>query len=263
MARRSLPFASMAAAGVAALAVAGCFGNDAEGVVAFRQHPVAAPFTAVALNGEGELTIAPGEHALAISAEADVLPSVRVEVVGETLVLGRDVDWFDGLRATVPIQFRVTMPRLAAVSVAGAGSALVRGLAGDDVRLAVAGGGRADAVGLEAVGLIVSAEGAGTVRIAAVRAETMRCTLRGSARVTASGVAQRAEVDVSGGGLYRGAGLRAEAVAVEVTGAGQAFVWAEAQLQASVAGIGRIHYRGSPAIERSLQRQGQLLPLEP
>lgn len=263
MPRRLLPFASMAAAGVAALAVAGCFGNDAGGVVALREHAVAAPFTAVALNGEGELSIAPGEHGLAISAEADVLPSVRVEVVGETLVLGRDVDWFDGLRATVPIQFRVTMPRLEAVSVAGAGSALVRGLAGDDVRLAVAGGGRADVVDVTAQRLVVSAEGAGTVRAAAVRAETMRCALRGSARVTVSGMAQRVEVDVSGGGLYRGAGLRAEAVAVDVTGAGQAFVWAEEQLQANVAGIGRIHYRGSPAIEQSLQRQGQLLPLAP
>lgn len=263
MPRRFLPFASMAAAGVAALAVAGCFGNDAGGVVALRDHAVAAPFAAVALNGEGELSIAPGDHALAISAEADVLPSVRVEVVDGTLVLGRDVDWFDGLRATVPIQFRVTMPRLKAVSVAGAGSALVRGLAGDDVRLTVAGGGSADAVGLEAARLIVSADGAGTVHAAGVRAETMRSALRGSARVTVSGVAQRAEVDVSGGGLYRGAGLRAEAVTVDVTGAGQAFVWAEQQLAANVAGIGRIHYRGSPAIEQSLQRQGQLLPLAP
>lgn len=253
----------MAVASLAAFALAGCFGNDAQGVVALRQQAVAAPFTAVALNGEGELMIAAGEHALAISAEADVLPSVRVEVVGETLVLGRDVDWFEGLRTTVPIQFRVTMPRLEAISVAGAGSALVRGLGGDTVRLAVSGGGEADAVEVAAKRLVVEAEGAGVVRVAAVRAETMRCTLRGSAQATVSGAAERAEVDVSGGGLYRGAGLRAEVVAVEVTGAGQAFVWAEGQLQASVAGIGRIHFRGAPAIEQSLQRQGQLLPLAP
>ena len=253
----------MAAASTVALALAGCFGNDADGVVALRQHAVSAPFTAVSLNGEGELTIAPGEHALAISAEADVLPSVRVEVVGETLVLGRNVDWFDGLRTTVPIQFRVTMPRLEAVAVAGAGSAFVRGFAGDAMRLAVSGAGQAEAVGVEAAQLNVTAEGAGTLRLAAVRAETLRCVLRGSARVNASGAVARAEVDISGGGLFRGTALRAEEVAVDVTGAGQAFVWAERQLEANVAGIGRIHYRGSPAIAQSLQRQGQLLPLGP
>ena len=263
MSCRFPPFASMAVAGLAAIVLAGCFGNDAGGVVALRQHPVAAPFTAVSLNGEGEVTIAPGEHALAISAEADVLPSVRVEVVGETLVLGRNVDWFDGLRTTVPIQFQVAMPRLEAVAVAGAGSALVRGFAGEAMRLAVSGAGQAEAVGVEVVRLVVAAEGAGTMQLAGVRAEALRCVLRGSARVTASGAVDRAAVDISGGGLFRGAALRAEEVAVDVTGAGQAFVWAEQRLEANVAGIGRIHYRGSPAIAQSLQRQGQLLPLAP
>lgn len=250
------------------LAVSGCFTNDASGVVALRDYPLAStPFAAVVLNGEGQVSIAPGDYALSVSAEEDVLPSVRVEVrlqQGVTvLVLGRNVDWFDGVRATVPIQFRVTMPRLEAISVAGPGSVAARGFkTGGTLRVAAAGAGQARAIDIEAAELAVTAEGASRVVTSAVCADAVRYVLRGSARVTAAGTAQRAEVDIGGAGLFRGSELRTDEATVEITGAGQAFVWAEAQLRADVAGVGRIHYRGAPRIAKTLQRQGQLLALD-
>ena len=249
------------------LTTAGCFSNDASGVVALRDYPLGStPFAAVALNGEGQVSIAPGDFALAVSAEEDVLPSVRVEVraapSGAVLVLGRNVDWFDGVRATVPIQFRVTMPRLEAISVAGAGSVAARGFKVGTFRVAAAGAGQAQVAAIEAAELAVSAEGASRVATTSVRADAARYVLRGSARVTASGAALRAEVEISGAGLFRGSALRTEEAAVEVTGAGQAFVWAERQLRADVAGIGRIHYRGAPRIDKTLQREGQLLAID-
>lgn len=250
------------------LTTAGCFSNDASGVVALRDYPLGStPFAAVALNGEGQVSIAPGDFALAVSAEEDVLPSVRVEVraaqSGAVLVLGRNVDWFDGVRATVPVQFRVTMPRLEAISVAGAGSVAARGFkVGGTLRVAAAGAGQAQVAAIEAAELAVSAEGASRIATTSVRAGAVRYVLRGSARVTASGAAPRAEVEISGAGLFRGSGLRTEEAAVEVTGAGQAFVWAERQLRADVAGIGRIHYRGAPRIDKTLQREGQLLAID-
>ena len=250
------------------LIAAGCFSNDASGVVALRDYPLGStPFAAVALNGEGQVSIAPGDFALTVSAEEDVLPSVRVDVheaqSGAVLVLGRNVDWLDGVRATVPLQFRVTMPRLEAISVAGPGSVAARGFkVGGTLRVAAAGAGRAQVVGVEAAELVVAAEGASRVFTTSIRAGAARYVQGGSARVTASGAALRVEVEIGGAGLFRGSALRAEAAAVEVTGAGQAFVWAENELRADVAGIGRIHYRGAPRIVKTLQREGQLLPID-
>ena len=246
-----------------AASVAGCFSNDASGVVALRQYSVA-PFNAVALSGEGQVFIAAGDYGVVVSAEADVLPSVRVEPDGDVLVLGRDVDWFDGIRATVPIQFRVTLPQLRAVSVSGSGSvALHRPPADGNLRVEIAGGSTADLTNMDAAQVEVTAQDAAVVRLAAVRADAVRFVLRGGARVTVAGVAEAVELDISGGGLFRGSGLQAQTVTAEVTGAGQAFVWAERDLEASVAGIGRIHYRGSPRVVEELQRDGQLLPLPP
>ena len=246
-----------------AASVAGCFSNDASGVVALRQYPVS-PFAAVALSGEGQVFVAPGDYGLVVSGEADVLPSVRVERDGDVLVLGRDVDWFDGVRATVPIQFRVTVPQLRAVSVSGSGSVTVHSPPADgSLRVEAAGGSTADLTNIDAGQLEVTAQDAAVVRVVDVRADAVRFVLRGGARVTVAGVAEAVELDISGGGLFRGSGLQAQTVDAQVTGAGQAFVWAEGDLEAAVAGVGRIHYRGSPRVVKELQRDGQLLPLAP
>lgn len=247
---------------LAGMALAGCYSSEGSGNVAIETYD-ARGFSEVALTGAGRAVIAQGDYAVSVSAEDDVLPSVRVEVRGDTLVLGREVDWADGVRPTVPIEFRVVLPSLAAVRVSGSGEASVGDTGGPALRLAVSGAGRIHAGKVQAEAVAIDASGSGDVLVADLRAQSLRCGISGSGEVSAAGSAADVVLTISGSGLFRGSDLRAAAADATVRGSGKAFVWAERKLAAAVSGAGRVRYRGEPAVESSVQGSGQVLPLRP
>ena len=232
-----------------ALTLTGCYTGEGSGRVVVEHFDVG-EFTEMVLNGDGKLIIASGEHAVSVSAEDDVLPSLDVSVDGKTLVLQREVDWIDGIRPTVPIEFRVTMPVLEGVRVSGSAAATVRGVAfGDDAMLSTSGAGSIDAAPVVCGRLVVEVDGAGEILVTGVDAATFQGVVSGLGRITAMGTANEVDVDVSGSGIYRGSDLRGSSMRVDVSGVGQALVWAERRLDADVGGEGRVLYRGDPVIE--------------
>jgi len=68
-------------------------------------------------------------------------------------------------------------------------------------------------------------------------------------------------IEISGTGLYRCSRLLSSEADVEVTGAGQAFVWAETRLDARANGRGRVVYRGAPTVTSAVQRDGVVTAL--
>ena len=240
----------------------GCYTGEGSGRVVVERFDVG-EFTQVVLSGDGKVIIAPGEHAVSVSAEDDVVPSLSVAADGATLVLQREVDWIDGVRPTVPIEFRVTMPVLEGVRLSGSAVATIRRVRfGDEATLATSGAASIDAAAVVCRRLVVEADGAGGILASGIAAETFLGVVGGLGRITAMGSADEVEVDVSGSGLYRGSNLRASSVRVEVSGVGQAFVWADRRLDADVGGEGRIVYRGDPAIERRLGEDDRIVPIE-
>ena len=249
-------------AAIALLALAGCYSSEGSGNVAVETHAVRG-FTEVALTGAGRAIITAGEYAVSVSAEDDVLPSVRVEMRGDTLVLGREVDWADGVRPTVPIEFRVALPALAAVRVSGSGEASVGDVTGQTLRLDVSGSGKLHTGNVQAQTVEIEASGAGDVLVADLEAQVLRCEISGSGKVSAAGRAESVALTVSGAGLYRGRALRSATADVTVRGSGKALVWPERALKATVSGSGRVRYRGEPAVESSARGSGEVLPLRP
>jgi len=248
-AHRKPPGGSVLPTALLALVVAGCYSGEGSGNVVFEPFPVE-PFGDIVLNGEGVAIVTEGDHGVFVSVEDDVLPSVQVEVRGETLVLGREVDWIDGVRPTVPIEYRVTLPDLRSVEVSGSGRAAIRHMrASQGLSLAVTGSGAIDAVDVEGGDVAVEVSGAGSVRVSGLFAEGFVCDISGSGRVTAAGTAETIKLDIGGSGLYRGVELRGLRAQAEVGGVGQAFVWAEEQLEVEVSGLGKVTYRGDPAID--------------
>ena len=239
-----------------------CFSADGSGRLAFRTYDVSG-FSAVALGSEGVVTITPGEFAVSASAEDDVLPTVTVQRRDETLVIGRDVDPIDGIRSTVPVEIRIAMPTLGAVSVSGSGAVVVRGLNADAsaLRLEIVGAGAIDLASLRAPVLAIDVSGAGRLSATGVEAGEVQAKVRGSGRVSLAGVAEAATIAVSGASLFRASQLRASNVDVDVTGAGQVAVWARNALQARIDGSGRVLYRGTPTIRQTIQRDGELVAL--
>ena len=254
------PLVAGRALAVVALAsvLAGCFTSEGSGELALKQYP-AAGFTSVTLISEGEVTITPGDFAVFVSAEDNILPSVVVAQEGERLILGRDVDPIDGIRATRPIEFRVSMPLLNGVRVSSAGSVAVRGVSGAGaLTLAVSGGGVVDAANVASALVAIEVDGAGRVFASGVQAQVLRCDVGGSGSVSIAGEAEDVLLRVGGSGAYRGSDLRSSSADVDVTGAGQALVWAEHRLDARVDGNGSVIYRGEPKPSVFAQRDGQV-----
>ena len=249
------------AASVCALAVVGCYSGEGSGELAFETYPVA-DFDVVALAGEGSVTITPGEFAVSASAEDNVLPSLRVLREGSALMLRRDVDVIDGIRAELPIEYHVSMPRLAEARVSGSGAMAIRGFESQaPLRLEAKGASGVDAAGVAASAVTVAASGAAAVTFVGLAVRGLDCEISGSAHVSAAGEAETLALNIRGSAVFRGARLRVAAAKAQVAGAAQGFVWASETLDAEVGGRGRLLYRGAPALTRTLQREGQLIAL--
>ena len=249
------------AAMLALFALAGCYTGEGSGDIAHRSWPVE-PFTKLALSSAADVLVLPGPFQVTASTDDNVLPTLTVSQRDETLILGRDVDWIDGIRQTVPIRFVVKVPQLAAVSTSGSGNVLIRGVGGTSMDFTVSGAGSLDLADLPTRHWQVRIDGAGKVFATGISAETVDVTLRGAARATMYGTTESATVRASGSTRYRGAHLQAEAVAAEVDGAAQVHVWAVQTLNARVGGVGQLGYRGSPHREELQQREGRTFALD-
>ena len=244
---------------LALAALAGCYTDEGSGQVALKTFPVEG-FTEVVLSGDGQATVVPGDYAVTASADSDLLATVRAEQRGNRLILSREVDWIDGIRPTLPIDYRVSMPTLAVAEATGSGVLKVRDMSADaELRLAVFGAGTIDATGVAASRIVVEVEGAGVVSASGVEADALQVEIVGAGQVTADGRVAHAKVAMVGAGVFRGSHLQAGSAAVEVTGAGQALVWAVERLEAQVHGIGRVAYVGEPAVEEVIQGEGEVV----
>ena len=238
----------------------GCYTGEGSGEVALKSYDVAA-FSGIALSSDGTVTVLPGDFAVTASAEDNILPTLQVETRDDTLVVWRDVDWIDGIRPTVPIRVTVTVPQLKSVAVSGSGRVVIRGVGSPVVDYSVSGAGALDLVDVPAARVRIDVVGSGTVSASGIRATELAAVLRGGAQAVVAGTADVSTVNVSGSGLYRGAHLRARQVVAEVDGAAQAFVWADEGLTARVGGVARLGFRGNPAVEETIQRDGRLFPV--
>ena len=248
--------------------LAGCYAAEGSGEIVHETYAVDG-FTEVVLSGTGQATIVQGEYRVTASADSDVLPSVRVERRGEALILRREVDWIDGVRPTVPVDYRISMPTLHTAKVSGSGSLKVRGATGEGVggegvgveelRLAVSGAGTIDVAAAAAHAVTVDVSGASVVSISTLQAGSLRVDISGAGRVATDGSVDNAAVEVSGSGVFRGSRLRAATASVRVSGAGQALVQAVDKLEAHASGAGRVTYFGEPVVEKIVQGAGQVV----
>ena len=248
-------------AGLVAVVLAGCYTGEGSGEVAVQGYDLDG-FTEVALTGAGQLIISEGDFAVSASADDNVLPSLRVAVEDGVLVLGREVDWVDGVRPTVPIEFRVAMPAVEAVRVGGSGTATLGDVAGEALRLRVSGAGEIRTGNVRVAAAEITVSGSGRLQVSRLEADALRCKVSGSGNVSVAGAAENATVEISGSGLYRGRELRSEVAVAKVSGTGKAFVWARQRLAASITGNGRVAYRGAAEVESSIHGNGAITQLE-
>ena len=197
---------------IAALPIAACsFHGDSSdskpgipgsGTGTSRAYQVA-DFTGVDLRGSDDVDVRVGTG-FSVRAEGDSaeLDKLKIEKVGDTLRVGRiDGDgfhWGGGDHRGVKIF--VTMPRIAAASIAGSGDMTIDRVEGQ--------------------GFNGSSAGSGSLAVAALNVQSGDFSIAGSGDMKMSGSAKQLSMEIAGSGNIDAGGVKAEGAKVSVAGSG-------------------------------------------
>ena len=94
----------------------------------------------------------------------------------------------------------------------------------------------------------ITISGAGTARVTGVKNENFVINSTGAAKIEAKGETKAVEIRNSGAGLIDAHELRSSKAEVNLSGAGQAEVYASEQLDVAISGVGRVTYSGQPKV---------------
>jgi hypothetical protein len=219
-----------------------------ENLTVHERRDVAA-FTAVELRYFGQVHLRRGDTcALEIEGDPDVVPKVRSEVRGATLVLEVGESWLDRLTsglllvANRPLAYTVTLPALTGVAVSGSGD-----LVGD---------------GWEGEGLKVRISGQADVALTDVRYGGVDLVVSGRGKVRLSGTATAAAVAISGSADVDAGDLASQTAEVKIAGQGNVDVRAADRLSVRIAGLGRVRYHGDPKLKQVISGAGSVERLD-
>jgi Putative auto-transporter adhesin, head GIN domain len=183
-------------------------------------------FTAVKTSGSIDVEINNGDN-YAVSAEDDdnLLPYIVTEVNGGTLNIHyRNNTMINNDHAKV----YVTAPSLDRLTVSGSADMDIRDILKNSQEIKM------------------NVSGSGNIK-GAIDAPSVSVNVSGSGNVDLKGRTRDFDCSVSGSGNLNCGGLQSENATVEVSGSGNAHVFASVHLSASVHGSGDVYYRGNPS----------------
>jgi len=201
-------------------------------------------FDRVSLSGFGDVTVEVGdEESLTVTTDDNIMPYVRSEVRGDTLILDFDDKGFNrGYDPTDGIHFSLVVTELNRIDISGVGKMLI----GEH----------------ETERFVVNNSGAASVQIDSLTADELVVSQSGAGTVIVSGKVQGQELNHSGAGSYHAGELESETAILEISGVGTATVWATESLDISISGMGNVIYYGAPRISQNISGLGNLVSAE-
>jgi hypothetical protein len=194
--------------------------------------------------GKVELTQADVEE-LIIDAEAEVCARIKTEVVDGTLVISYSSDWLDWLSTPLfgkdKLVFRIKMKEIQELTLAGPGNLTSSKITATSLKIVL--------------------DGPGVINLDNVTATDLQVEVSGVGSVDLNGKVTTQKVKLDGAGSYTGGKLESESTLVELSGVGNAVVWATTFLRAEISGAGAIEYNGHPKIEQRISGVGMLKSL--
>lgn len=200
----------------------------------------------ILLKDYGHLFLSQGdEESLRIEGEPDVIATVKAFVREGELVLDIDAGWFDKTWSAVTsaVEGRVLKYHLMVKSLDG---------------IFVQGAASVKMTGLKTESLYLTLKGAGEIVLSGLECGLVDVDLPGAGRIALSGKTDRLNVSMKGAGSFDGPQLESREARVALRGVGKATVWASAQLDATVEGIGAIDYYGTPVIRQNVSGLGKV-----
>ena len=195
---------------------------------------------------------------LVVEADANLLPLVRTDVRGDTLV----VEMARSYRSSNPVRITYTVPRLGEVRHSGSGQLSVQGLNGGALRVVQSGSGSTLLTGRVA-SLDVTGSGSGSVDASTLQSASANLSMNGSGRINVGEVrGDYATATLNGSGQLRAGGsVRSltrftrsrcpDPVDLTSTGSGGLTANVKQSLVAQNGGSGGIRVYGNP-VQRSV-----------
>ncbi len=237
-------------------------------------------FNNVVLKDFGRLQITQGDNeSLTIEADDNLLPYIKSDVVGNTLVL--EIIHKNPVRYIHPsnqIKYYLTVKELENIKLSGSGSILVPKLKARSLTIQESGSGNIDIKSLTADELFVdlsgsgflnlensivrkaktTVSGSGEVKVKSLSAEELTTRISGSSKLNLKGKIHRQEINLSGSGDYYAADLKSKTTTIEISGSGTATVKTDETLDVVISGSGNVNYYGKPRITSNISGSGHL-----
>lgn len=175
---------------------------------------------------------------ISIQTDENILPYITTEVNEEGFLVinsKKDVN----LKPSGSIQVIVNTPMLSFLSVSGMGDLV----------------GKEKFTGASKLELYLS--GNGNIALSANTPEIV-AKITGTGNINLDGETKDATISITGNGSFKGQDLLTENMKINVTGNGDAFVFASANLDVKVTGNGDVHYKGNPTIKQRFTGNGSL-----
>lgn len=207
-------------------------------------------FTAIRVDSSADVVLKTGPaQQVVASADDNVLPYLRTEVEGDTLVVDFRADEGRGLSimdTQHPAQVEVTSPDVAGLIVNSSGSITAEQLEGDRVAVEVNSSGDVDVDNISADSVRIEVGSSGNVTIGNLEAVELEVTLSSSGDVEVAGEVQTQDVRLTSSGNYEAAELRSADAAADLSSSGNATLWATNSLRAETSSSGKVSYYGNP-----------------
>lgn len=205
-------------------------------------RPVAG-FTGLQFKAVGKIILTQGEQeTLTIEADPEIRERVKTEVRDGILIITYDADWKDwtGINLIdkgVP-NFYLTMKEIKSLAISGVGNL--------------------DAAAITTDALHLSLGGPATMTIGSLTVNALKVDMSGVGSIDVAGKCSEQNLELSGAGSYKAPRLESEQTTVKLSGVGNATVWANVMLYATISGAGAVEYYGSPKITQNISGIGVL-----
>ena len=222
---------------------------------ATETRPLDARVVRVKLDGQIDLRLKQGPvPSLVISGDKKLLGGTTSEQQGDTLTISNDVKGFKFGRRGASLRAELTLPQLREVSTESVGSADVSGFAGDEIDLKLDGAG---SMKINCSYRLVTAVlgGVGSMHIEGGNHEGIDLNLRGAGFVTLKGSSKWLKASLGGLGSMDAQHLLVDTVNLELSGLGNASVWARQNANLNLSGLGSVTVYGKP-VNRSVSVDG-------
>ena len=213
----------------ASIVLASCgFGGDridGNGSVTTQERTVSA-FDEVEVGGNFKVYVIQGElKPVRIEGDQNLLEYIEFEETGDELK-SRTRSGVN-LHPTGDMKIYLTSPNFKSIQASGASDILSEGKINNDSDIKI------------------NVSGAGTIRMN-IDAPAIESGISGSGNIELTGETKDLALRISGAGGAKCFDMKAENTKVEISGAGDADVFASVRLEASVSGAGNVSYKGDP-----------------